>query len=918
MFSSRPIVAVFLLAVASASGTVFGQTAWYENFEGMEASWREAEGNTQYRILDHGRVQNEAHTGKGSEWLRLSASGGSYVYIAHDVGRPIVIDELMPSVWIKSDKVGMQLAARIVLPRTIDPKNGRPVSTLVSGSSYTDVGRWQELRITDIPLLLNRQIRFLHGQLGPNVDEREAYVDAILLNVYSGPGVTNVWIDDLDIAGYVSSSPPAQAQTVNPSPRVGNAAGNSGWTPKGSDSPRATPFVSVRPKKHEVKLTGSVLTVDGRPFFPRAIEHQGEPLSVLKQLGFNTVWLKRLPPPEILEEADRLGLWVICPSPRPPRLDGGGDQTTVLADVGPAFDPVLMWDLGRDLTAEHLETTRNSVEQIRGADRRGARPLICRPSEELRGYSRLDNEMILLIDRQPLGTSMELVDYSAWVRRQPLLARPGTPVWTTVQTQANEALRRQIAVLEPGNPTPLEVSYEQMRLVALTAIASNIRGLLFLSSAPLDASNADARQRALAIQLLNLELELVEPWGAAGNFVTTAASSKAEVTATVLRTERARLLLPIWYSPGAQCVPAQSASTNLSLVAPGVPESANAFELSPGGVKPIGHKRVTGGMRVNLADFGLTAEVLLAQDPLVVNSIIQRSAGIARQAAQLQRDLAVHKLYAAQLIAAQLDRRVSAKAPTAAWLDTARKNLQWCDAQLAAGDYTAARLGANRAMNSLRMVERFYWENAVKELSSPVTSPAATAFQTLPCHWRLIDHIRGSRFGPNLLPGGDFENLNLMYQSGWRYLKSSAAGVQTAADLVTGSAYGGALGLRLIVAPDDPQNPPAMLETPPIRFISPSITVEAGQIVCIHGWVNVPKPIAGSVDGLMIFDSLGGEALTDRIGNTTGWKQFALYRVAPQSGTMNVTFALSGLGEAWIDDVYVQVLDAPGAGLTAR
>ena len=65
----------------------------------------------------------------------------------------------------------------------------------------------------------------------------------------------------------------------------------------------------------------------------------------------------------------------------------------------------------------------------------------------------------------------------------------------------------------------------------------------------------------------------------------------------------------------------------------------------------------------------------------------------------------------------------------------------------------------------------------------------------------------------------------------------------------------------------------------------------------------------------MIFDSLGGEALADRIGHTTGWQQFALYRVAPQSGTMNVTFALSGLGEAWIDDVYVQVLEASSASV---
>ena len=83
--------------------------------------------------------------------------------------------------------------------------------------------------------------------------------------------------------------------------------------------------------------------------------------------------------------------------------------------------------------------------------------------------------------------------------------------------------------------------------------------------------------------------------------------------------------------------------------------------------------------------------------------------------------------------------------------------------------------------------------------------------------------------------------------------------------------------------------------------------VEAGQIVCIHGWVQVPVPITASTDGLLVVDSISGEALADRIGQTKGWRQFALYRVAPQSGPVCVTFALSGIGEAWLDDVAIQV-----------
>ena len=86
-----------------------------------------------------------------------------------------MIDELAPSVWIKSDRPGLQLAARIVLPRTADPRTGRPVTTIVAGSGYTDVGRWQQLRLEGIPRLLTRQVHLLRMQLGPQVDDREAY-----------------------------------------------------------------------------------------------------------------------------------------------------------------------------------------------------------------------------------------------------------------------------------------------------------------------------------------------------------------------------------------------------------------------------------------------------------------------------------------------------------------------------------------------------------------------------------------------------------------------------------------------------------------------------------------------------------------------------------------------------------------------
>ena len=947
-FSARSTIAVLLLAAMSAGRVALAQT-WHEGFESSQPTWHEAGGDVQFRILRHERIQRDAHTGNGCEWLQLEADRGTRIFIAHDVGRPPIIDELAPTLWVKSDRPGLQLAARIVLPRTTDPRTGQPVATIIAGSSYTEVGHWQQLNLTEIPRLLTRQVHVLRVQLGPRVDDREAYLDAVLVNLYSGPGTSNVWIDDLDVAGHVTvgrglpSSPNDSTVSTNfrnSSDMLRQAPLTPVRLPPVAPmmrppltSVRLPPVVPIaRPPRHEVKLVLGVLTVDGHPMLPRVVQYRGEPLEVLKRLRFNTVWLQRFPSPELLEQADRLDLWLICPPPRPvPTGAPSGDcpnfrvsengtvpfgagAPAVVADIGREFDCVLAWDLGDGLTGADLDATQHWADLVRAADRRVNRPLICRPRTNLRGFSRAAN--VLLIDRRPLGTSLELDKWATWVRQQPLLASLGTPVWTTVQTQPNEAMCRQLTAMEPGYVPPLSVSPDQIRLLAYTAVASGSRGLVFASDTPLDAADPDTRQRAMALELINFDLELLEPWAAAKTYFISADSNVKEVSGALLVAPRARLLLPLWLSPGAQCVPSQlptKASNPLTLVAPGVPEASNAYELTPQGAQPLRHERIAGGMSVTLDECGLTSQILLAHDPLIISAVHRRSEQNGRRAAELWRNLIVHKFATVQSLSGRLAQRTPV--PSAAtWLAAARKSLELCDAQLAVGNAAGAVLNAQRADRSLQLVERAYWDAAVKGLvGAPVTSPAAMSFDTLPCHWRFFDRLAASRLGPNRIGGGDFEDWGTMTLAGWRYTLNPSPTVNTTIDLARPAARTGRFGVRLSVAPADPKNPPTVVETPPIFFTSPSVQVEAGQIVCIHGWVSVPTDITASTDGLLIVDSLSGEALADRIGKTNGWRQFAMYRAATQSGPMCVTFALSGIGEAWLDDVAIQVLEPASA-----
>ncbi len=844
-----------------------------------------------------------AHGGQGCEWLQVVGQGGSTVLVAHDIGRPWVIGELRPSIWVCADRPGIQFYAEVTLPRTLDPRTAKPLTTNVFGTAYTTAGRWQQLEIVAFPPMLARQVRILRSQLAMNVDGREAFVSRVLLNIYGGPGVTNVWTDDLEVFGHVPSVVNAAARGAQPGLSI--TASPAGLSSVAAAAGTAVASGPPEPPPREVKLAGSVLKIDERPIFPRCVEYRGENLDFLKKLGFNTIWLRRSPSSAFLSAARQLGLWLVCP---PPELPEAGPQAT----IGPEFEPVIVWDMGHGLTGESLDADRQRAERVRLADYRFSRPLICAPINNLRSYSRHIN--LLLIDRRPLGTSLEMPDYGTWVRRQPLLALPGTPVWTTVQTQAGEGLRRQFAALTPGQMPPVVVGSEQIRLLVYTAISSGSRGLLFLSNSSLEAQDGETQQRVMALKLLNLELEVIEPWAAGGNMEATVTCSQPLVTGAILRDDRARIVMPMWLAPGSQCVAPLAAANPLNLTLLGIPESDNIFELSAGRLQPLRHRRQAGGTQVTLDEFGLSALLFLAQDSAIIEEVKRRAEARGRQTAELERNLAKQKYDTVVGVLGQIGGRMPPQKNPGQDFDNARENLKSCEARLATGDVAMASAYAQRAMMPLRKLERTAWETAMSGLDSPVAIPGTSSFQALPWYWALVDRTAGMRGGANLLPGGDFENIDQMVRYGWRRSPDATPGIQSAIDLVPDAAHGGRLGLRLTARPDNPENPPAVIEMPPLWVTSPAVPVKAGQIVRIHGWVNVPTAITGSVDGLLVFESLTGEEMALRLDKTKGWREFTMLRIVPQAGPLGLTLALTGLGEVRLDDVTIEVLE-PGYGM---
>ncbi|HEX7447645.1 MAG TPA: M56 family metallopeptidase [Pirellulales bacterium] len=165
----------------------------------------------------------------------------------------------------------------------------------------------------------------------------------------------------------------------------------------------------------------------------------------------------------------------------------------------------------------------------------------------------------------------------------------------------------------------------------------------------------------------------------------------------------------------------------------------------------------------------------------------------------------------------------------------------------------------------------------------------------------------------NLLPEGDMESLPRMWKAGWRLFQHSQPNMVGSGELSVDRQHAGKASFHLSVKRRDEEASSPVIETAPLWLSSPALGVEAGQWVRIHGWVNIPQPITGSLDGLLIIESLGREAQAERIGATNGWQEFTLYRAAPAACDLTVTFALSGLGDAWIDDVTVKLVAPPGS-----
>ena len=892
----------FLASVVISLPDAGGQQIHRNGFESRETAWEKGPADAKYREIVHEITDATARTGQRCEHLQINCEPGNHVYYVYPTGKAPVNDDLNINVWVKANRPGIQLSARLVLPKERNPKNlDEPLTALLRGDLYQEAHRWHRLELRLPMKLARQQQQLMRAELQRDVDFSDAYVDRILLNLYAGPGLTDVWIDDLEIGPVLDSTP---FRTTS--------------RPAGPVNLRA-PGTSIRPPPHSaiVEQDHDQLLVNGKRFFFHGIRYTDIPLqslSVLRNASLNTIWFDTRAPNAVLDEAARLGLWLVPMLPVT-ESDAHFSSPGVLQQDITRFlekESILFWYLGGGLTEEQASLITQAARLVRVSDPQ--RPVGADAWDGFRPYSR--NLDLVGAHRWPLMTGLELTQYRQWLNQRRLLARSGVFLWTWIQTHLPDWYTTLVydRPASSGFDRPIGPQPEQIRLLTYSALAAGCRGIGYWSDRFL-ADSHQGRDRLLELGLLNLELRMLEVMLVTAeepNESTWIPTSNPEVKAAVLRTANGVLVLPMWLGKGAQFVPGQSAAANLTIDVPQVPQSTLAWEVSPGEVRSLQTERVGGGTRVKIPEFGVTAAILFTSDfgqGGVIARLQEQCSETSKLAAEWASELADEEIKKAVYVHEQLEQAGHRLPDGEKLVADAKRRLQISLENRKSGNFREAYAEAQRAVRPLRIMMRAYWEEATRELDTPVASPYAVSFYTLPRHWEVMGLVHQGTTGANILPEGDFETRPDRVPQAWSPQETTLDEVELAARRVTENPREGQQCLMLQIKPKNTQAPaPAALERTFLAINSPGVHLQPGALVKISGWVRIPKAITASVDGALFYDSAGGEPLAVRLTAPTPWKQFTFYRLVPKSGTINVTLALTGLGTVYFDDIRIEPL----------
>lgn len=854
------------------------------------------------QIAVHENTDIDSHAGKRCE--RLIFQSQQYLEnqtFDYAVPPSRVFDELLASVWIRSNCPEIRLAMRIQFPHQIDPRTGERMTLELMGERYSKFTEWQQIRCHASDVNVGNRLNLARAQLSSQgnpieFDTREAFVDQISLVVTVQKGESALQIDQLEVGPVISPS-----KLV-----VGD--------------------LDDKPVRTRLKIVDDRIYKDDRPFFPVFTLYHGESLNEIQSTGVNTLWIPDYADKALLKALAGIDIGAFA---QPPQLT---PEEAVLNKKGlPAFpswtEPIWAWMFGFEIPEDDVRYIDGWANQVRISDQRMRRPILA----DVKGNERSFHRKVDLLGSSQfvMHSSVSMPRHAQKLKHRRNLALPGKPMFTFVQTEASTPLldykahSDSLPVVEP----------EQILHQGYAAIAAGFKGVGFWKQIPLDADIPGLNERVHAIRLFALHCQVLQPWLATGRVMddlpvrldsgtdpaeagvfaplrsrwdmpieqvtSQLAARNTEILATVIRSDDGILILPVWYEENEQCVPGPQAATSIRMLIKG--DIWQAWEVTPVGVTQsnLEVSWPAGGTEILLKEFDQQSAIIISDNAAVIEKLQRDCRRIRDESARAMVSLAQLKFDRVQKVHQKLE-DLNASLPEAELLlRQAYSYLESSQKELNSSRPVEAYSAAQKALQYLRSLQRRYWEAANVELPSVTTSLDATGFQTLPDHWALLSEL-GTRTStsPNLIPTGDFEDAEAMFGL-WTNGSTEKGNkkILRERDELRNDYH---LALRLESNPGD---------NAAIVLTSPEIEAYAGDLIVVTAQVRSRGPFRSANDGFLVFDTLVGRQGAVRLSRkNTNWQTIKIVRRIDEDAHFRIRFELEGSGAVDIDDLRVHRL----------
>ncbi len=917
-------------------------------FDAAEPSWQVVIANAaDARVRVQRRNRFIRHSGQASENIEIDAfRDNPTIRLEHALPPSAPIEDLELSLQMRSSHTGAVVSLRLVFPKQVDPRSNQTLTALLRGEAYLDPGDWQTLRVDVSNEALRNRITRLRAELqGKSLDLENAFFDRVVVETRLRKGTTEFFFDDLRWTGY--ASPQRDIVPVN---------------------------AEVRPQRRRVEMRHDRILIDGRPSIPIFAPHHGEPASRLREIGINVVWVDNYQDRDHILDLQQHGLWAMATPPRgiASAPDASG-KVVIKLDGFERENPnpgILFWYLGTRIPGDAREIVDSQVRLVRSEDKL-QRPIFADIGGGglERSYSRVLDGVGLTL--HPLQTAYSTLDYRRFLSLKIRQLLPGTFVTTWIQTEIEPedgVLKSPLPVVEPEQIrlltwTALSAGVRGIGYWKSTSFDSTFPGarerelIIAIISQEIELLEPWLATRSV-IEHRTVPISGISTAGKGRRFdpdrnnVSGVGAIEQRQRAAELRAQREKqasgkprqesielslihgpngqLLMPIWHDPDTQFVPGQMASRNLEMVIPGIEDTATIWELSTTGVRTVPSTSSPSGKHIRLDRFDQVAALVVSTDPNWGNILRSRINTIKVRSAALWLELAKARLERVRKVDHELQLLGAGQPDGPQLLDQAAMYIKAAERDYQRNvtmrpdsgqptrsgfpqshlDVASIRWNAEAALQTLRILQRAHWDEAIAGRGSPLSSPYTACFQTLPEHWRLVRRIGASPVAgiENRLPSGSFERTDSrqMLDEGWRNIQPELEGIRAAVEITTLQGSKNSI-LRMLSLKTTEGEPPITLPATPLALETPPVSVEPGQIVHISGRIRIPYPVSSTLEGVTLGENLTGTRL--RWTEADQWESFEMIREVNSAADLKLRLTLHGLGEVWFDDLKIVVSD---------